>query len=381
MKKIGIITFHDVQSFGATLQCFALFRFLEKKGYCVKIIDYAINAYLEQRKKDPFSRAFRIIKYIVSLSKIKLKINSILIKRRQRKFEMLLDSRNEKFKKFRQENYHLTEKRYNRYSELRRNTPVFDVYICGSDQIWNPNFCDMDDSYFLSFAPLKTRIAYAPSFGTSSLPKKLTSIYKERLDSIPYLSVREESGAKIIAALTGRNVPVVIDPTFLLELDDWDKLIQKSDVILPDKYILTYFIGIDSQTKQMINLIKSKYRDYEIINLIFDESCCGPLDFLKMIKNACIVFTNSFHGIALSINMNVPFVCVKTLKDSLKGNGFARIDNLLRKFELSNRIYNKTIELDDSLRLLDYSNVNRLRKQWVDESESFLIDSINHCGS
>ena len=379
MKKLGIITFHNVHSFGATLQCFALFKFLIKNGYDVKVIDYSINAFLELRNNTFCSRVIRIIKNILNPRKLKLKVNAIFIRNRKKKFLQQLNDRNLKFDKFQRDYLELSEEKYVLHSELKKNPPEYDAYICGSDQIWNPYFCDMDDNYYLFFAEPEKRIAYAPSFGVSKLPETVCLIYKDRLNSFKHLSIREESGAKIIEELTGRNVPVVIDPTFLLGINDWNELIQKSDVDLPEKYILTYFIGIDSNVKKFIDLAQETYKDFKFVNLIFDESCYGPLDFLKMIKNASFVFTNSFHGIALSINLNVPFACVKTLKDNLKGNGFARIDDLMRKLQLTGRIYNDSIDLNEDFLKLDYSNVNRLKEKWINESAKYLIDAIEQC--
>ena len=104
---------------------------------------------------------------------------------------------------------------------------IYDAYICGSDQIWNPTYKSTGSAYFLQFAPEYKRIAFAPSFGLSRIPDALHTLYKKWLNGIPYLSVREEQGAKIIKELTGRDALVVPDPTLCLTRKQWGQVEKK----------------------------------------------------------------------------------------------------------------------------------------------------------
>lgn len=376
--KIGIITYHEPISYGAHLQCFGLQKYLKDTGYDAEIIDYSSKGYLELRRtkkiKSLIKRGCNVLKSPISFIKARNNANKIQIE--QEKYKTLIIKRNKKFKDFEAEYYNLSKERYENYSDLKNLIPKYDAYICGSDQIWNPGFCDMDDNYFLSFAPENKRVAYAPSFGVSKIPFYAIKEYKKRLKSIKYISVREKTGAKIIKKLTNRNVPVVIDPTFLIGKEEWSKIADRSDIELPEEYIVTYFIGIDDYIKKYINEVKIKYSGYKIINLVFDQTEFGPCDFLKLISKAKFVFTNSFHGLAFAINFNVPFAVGKTLKDFGKNSAFARMEDLLDNFELSNRIYFGDQELDNSWLDLDYLNVNRIKKELVNNSKKYLNKSL-----
>lgn len=378
--KIGIITYHEPKSYGANLQCLGLQMFLNEIGYNAEIIDYSSNAYLElrttKRLKSSLNRSLRFlknpIKYIVSRN------NAVNIKKKSKMFEKELRERDDKFSAFQEKYYKLSPIRYEKYSELKNNCPNYDIFICGSDQIWNPRFCDMDDNYFLEFAPKGKRLAYAPSFGVKKIPFYARSTYKKRLKKIDEISIREDSGAKIIKDLINVDVPVVIDPSFLIDKDKWIEISNESNINLPDEYILTYFIGFDNYIENFFEDLKKVFPKYKIINLVFDKSSYGPCDFLKLINNAKFVFTNSFHGVAFCINFNIPFAVGKTLKDYGGNNGFSRIENLLNRFELNDRICDKNKGIDCEWITLNYNYINEKKMKIVEESKNYLNNAISN---
>lgn len=377
--KVGIITYHEPISYGAHLQCLGLQIYLKEIGCDTEIIDYSEKAYLElrstQKIRSLIKRFFNVLKSPISF--IKAKNNAKNIEKEKEKFKELLIKRNNKFKEFETKYYNLSKKKYQKYSDLKNEIPIYDAYICGSDQIWNPGFCDMDDNYFLSFAPKNKRVAYAPSFGVSKIPFYAKREYKKRLENIEKISVREKTGAKIIKELINRDVPVVIDPTFLVDKDKWIEIANNSNIELPSEYIVTYFIGIDDYINQYINEVKVKYSNYKIINLVFDQTELGPCDFIKLISNAKLVFTNSFHGLAFAINLNVPFAVGKTLKDFGGNSAFSRMEDLLETLDLSDRIYFGNKELNENWLQLDYSKVNQRKEKVVEESKKYLIEALN----
>ena len=126
---------------------------------------------------------------------------------------------------------------------------MYDCFVCGSDQVWNPNTAC--SAYFLQFAPEHKRIAFAPSFGIGELPESVKPVYQKWLSEIPQLSVREERGAEIIKELTGRDVPVLPDPTLCLPREEWEK-IERRPAFAEGAYVLTYFLGNET----------NKYRNY-----------------------------------------------------------------------------------------------------------------------
>ena len=153
--KVGIITYHESISYGANLQCLALQMYLEEIQCDPEIINYSNTAYLELRSKNKtktlIKRALNFFKSPVVFSKAKLNANKI--EKQKENFKKELEKRDNKFFDFQKKYYKLSKKRYKNYSEIQKNCPEYDAYICGSDQIWNPGFCDMDDNYFLTFAP------------------------------------------------------------------------------------------------------------------------------------------------------------------------------------------------------------------------------------
>ena len=359
------------------MQCLGLQMFLASQGYKAEIIDYSSNGYTELRRtnivKSLVLRINRFLDHPVHFLKVKLNAKHIS----REKDKEALSKRNIKFEAFRNRHYVLSQNKYLVYSDLRNSPPKYDVYICGSDQIWNPFFCDMDDSYFLSFSDKDKRMAYAPSFGVSSLPAYAKKEYTRRLKTFRLLSIREKTGALIINKLIHEDVPVVIDPTFLIDSTQWNEIANESDLGIKGEYILTYFIGIDSYIEKYIKNLKRSMPSYKIINLVFDKTEYGPADFLKLIRDAKFVFTNSFHGLAFCINFQVPFAVGKTLKDYGAGSAFSRIEDILNQLGLQNRIVDLEKEIDTSW--LDFSFDDAFEKLniLVDYSKKYLIDGIN----
>lgn len=376
--SVGIITYHKAFSMGATAQCYALQKALRNEGYRAEIIDYSMEGFRELRKNKRWYYVMRTLLRIASRPKMMLwaVYHNYIRDKKQKKLKKEIDTRNLQFKKFWDTEYYTNGINYSTYSKLKKHPPNYDAYICGSDQIWNPGFCDMDDNYYLAFAPEEKRIAYAPSLGTTDLEPQVKTIIQERLAHIPYTSFREDSMCKVI----GRDdIPVVIDPTFLLSKKSWCEVAKKSSLSLPDKYALTYFIGND----RYIQGYKKKLEEIcgnniELINLMFDYCPYGPYDFVRLIRDAKFIVTNSFHGCALSLNMNVPFCVGKSKKDMISKSGFTRIESLLSLTGLESRLLDekggnlKSIMKTD----INFQDVNERLGKAVEFSRGFLFTSL-----
>lgn len=374
----GIITFHEAYSYGAVLQCTALMLFLSRSGIEASVINYSMNAYIELRKKKPIN-AFMLRLYNLlqdPIGRIKIEINERKKQKLIRPYRDALTARNKSFDDFRCRYLIFTEKRYNTVSDLVNDPPTFDVYICGSDQIWNPRFSDFDANYFLQFAPAYKRIAYAPSFGISRIPVLYREELRRRVRQIPYMSIREKYSAEIIKEICGIESEVMVDPTFLIDAETWKSIAARSDVNLPEKYILTYFIGIDDYIQSALDMLEHMFPEHTLVNLIFDQSSYGPEDFLKMIAKAELVITNSFHGCAFCINMNVQFWVIKTLKDMSKNSAFGRIEHMLCVMGVGDRILEDVSKLRKKHEVIDYQYVNEKRKEYVSKAENFLLSAI-----
>ncbi|MBO4697326.1 MAG: polysaccharide pyruvyl transferase family protein [Lachnospiraceae bacterium] len=360
--KGGIITVHDSQNCGALLQAYALQTVMTRLGIDCEFIDH--NRFIKQDQKSENR---------IKVRKKKARSPKIIwfqakglpaLRRDQPKRKKACDT-------FREKYLHVSKRKYTQVSEIMEEPPQYDLYICGSDQIWNPERFDTSEPFFLSFAPEGARkIAYAPSLGIDTIPDGLISDYKRLILGIDYVSVREEKGAELISSITGRNVECVLDPTFLLEKESWESLV-KCDVAEKERYIFCYFLNYMSayQIKKEVCAFAKK-NDLKVI--VFHPKCAaidsswipaygmGPIEFLDAIMNAELVITDSFHGTALSIKLEKEFFVYNAESELPFEKRGGRIDNILAKINLLNRklgtkqvIKNETIDYEDVKRRLD----------------------------
>lgn len=226
----------------------------------------------------------------------------------------------------------------------------YDAFVTGSDQVWNPCFWTTSSVDFLQFAPEHKRVTLAPSFGISELPDQRKADFGRWIDAIPHLSVREDAGAKLIKDLTGREAKVLLDPTFGLTKEQWLSY-AKEPKIHPDKdYVFCYFLG--NETKSYVKYIE----DYANKNHCETVDICDihdlryydidPQEFVWLLANAKASFTDSFHGVAFSINLQTPFVAFERVEGGASMS--SRITSVLKKTGLEDRKYPlaKTVEVD-----------------------------------
>lgn len=351
MIKIGIITCHDVYNFGATLQAYALSNYISK-NYCkCKIINYKPK-YL-----------YRLIDFMkVDAPKWKITFWRRWIYRIYMiPFHLTHLNKFIKYKLFNIQFLNLTKK-YCNVKDLKECSE-FDLYICGSDQIWNscPYPCGEDPAFFLSFVPNENPcISYAASFGGKNLSEKGIDNIKKYLHRFAAISVREQSGVNILNKYNIKSV-TVLDPVFLLNKIEWREL--KSKLELPEKYILAYGYDNTENFYSAIEKYKQKLK-YPVIFIMKEFKNAGPREFLTLIDNASLVITTSFHALAFSIIFNTPFITVETNHVDL----FERIKSLLSALNLTHRIYqNKYIDIN-----IDFDLVKKRLLPLIDDSKSFL---------
>lgn len=329
--KIKVITCSRAQSYGAVLQTYATQYFFEKLGNNVEIIDYAPDFVIRSHK----------ICYVgdEKCNNIFLKICYILYTGYSRY------KRNKMLNKFIDTYLHMTKFQYRTFEELCDNVPLADMYICGSDQIWNINYPNgWDKSYYLGFVKNKPKHSIAASLALNkdSLPLKYFSFVKEQLKDFSSITVREDIAVDIIQPLVTQKVHHILDPVFLLDKEEWDILESKAEgKVMNGGYILIMPMGDGSNVFEIAKQLKSKYQ-LPIYNITFSLrkksgvdrtfNSCSPSMFLRLIKNAKVMVTNSFHGTAFSIiyqrdfwSCNIP-------------NTSSRIESLLRSFGLEHRL-------------------------------------------
>lgn len=358
--KIGIITITEGENLGNRLQNYAVQQYIEKtvgtkpetirnyKGY--KIYRYVLNKWIIAIK--------RYIKILL----LKEKISSV--------------KRIRKFKEFNRKNINYSKYRISNVSINRKINNSYDYFICGSDQIWNPNYEENSCVNFLQFADQNKRIAFAPSFGTSSINDEMKDNYSKWLKEIPKLSVREDRGKELIEEMTGRkDVEVLVDPTMLLTEEDWEKVTIKPKNLKTDKYILNYFLGkLSDKRKKEIERV-AKENNCQIID-IFDKNdpfyISGPSEFLYLEKNAFLVCTDSFHSCVFAILFNTPFIIFDREDANAKMN--SRLDTLLNKFDLKDRWFED--EIKEKQLQIDYTEAYKILEEEREKAKDFIKNAI-----
>lgn len=355
--KIGILTFHRAINYGAVLQAYALQKYLVNKNIKVDIIDYRSRVIEESYK--PFY-------YTLTRKNIRSLISDII------KLPIRVKKKNG-FNKFLNREFSLS-KSMNK-SDLIDIVDKYDLFITGSDQVWNLDITGEDYTYFLDFIQDKYKKAsYAASLGNFNLVNKKET--KALLEDFKYISIREESKKNIIEGYINKNVDVSLDPTLLLSKNEWGKI--AIDTKKNEEYLLLYTVDkpvklIDyarriAREKNLKIIYITEYfeRDSDI-EYVRDAS---PEEFLGYFKNANMVLTNSFHGTVFSILFEKCFYV--ELQGQKKYND--RSENLLKNLGLQNRAIKDSESI--SSEKIDWNIVNKKLKIKCEDSYNYINNLI-----
>lgn len=304
--KICTITCQNADNHGARLQCFALAYWLKKEGNEVEVIDYQPD-YMRGPKLWYVPRNIKeFVKFFVRIPE-----------------RLCAVKRHKVFSEFSQK-YIPLSKVYNNIDELRNHPPMADMYLAGSDQIWNPTFRNgTDPAYYLDFGPKNIlRKSFAASFAVSSIEDVQKRLWiKDNLKRFDKITVREQSALKILKDL-GYDGVLQDDPVFLLNREEWNKVLDLEESwkelgIKDEKYVLIYDFFLSNEIKSValeykkrnnckIFSVCHKSLSYADKNFVY----ATPNDFVNLIKHACCVISNSFHGTCFAMIYNVPYVVV-----------------------------------------------------------------------
>lgn len=351
--KTYTITCHNVYNYGASLQAYALQKYLLSRGVENKIIDYMPD-YLAWHYHLSWFISSRGNHY--GMMRKNFLLRGLYVLHRYLK-DLKSLGRKRAFDDFRNANMILTE-RSRCVNEINSQVDDADVLIAGSDQIWNSHSLEngLDSAFYLDFGPREAkRISYAASFGANVINEKDIVFVKEQLGRFNKISVRENNGLRLVESI-GFKGEVVLDPVFLLDASSWDSMANKNVPTYP--YILVYSIGSMSEgMKRMIGQIKRDGR-YKIIAIrsnkavkgIREIANAGPAEFLSLIKGASYILSNSFHATAFSIIFHKLFYSFPY------GNkkSSERILGLLQILGLANRYDCDCFSLSE---VIDYDNV------------------------
>lgn len=367
--RIGIVTCHTPQNYGAMLQAYGLQKYLEGKNIYSEIIDYAPVIFFEELSlffignKDIKKNLAKRIAYIYLKlpSRIKRRIN---------------------FTKFKKDYLNISKKRYQSYEELRSNPPIYDQYICGSDQIWNTKGVrGWDPTFYLQFVPqLEKRNSYAASMSfTSPISDKVKSIVFPMISEINRISMREINVINDIQPYINKRINYVLDPVYLLPKPLWENLALNAPRESKD-YILVYPMGnsehvlqnakiLSKHTGLPIYCITASTRKLKDIKKTFD---CSVPKFVRLFLDAKYVITNSFHGTSFSIIFRKNFWSCEV------ENNNHRITSILSQLGLQNRYLGKHNSLDICDLNTDYSNADIKLNELIKKSKLFIESIINN---
>lgn len=361
--RVGIITItNNGMNYGNQLQNYAVIKCLNNIG--IEKVDTLYNLdgveFLASKKR-------KIKNYI----KEKLKKGNYCILKKERKFD-----------KF--------GKKYLNYTKpftgmLSKNeSEKYDYFVCGSDQIWNLNFKCNYIHYpfiFMKFAPKEKCIGFSISMGVSEYSGEKEKVLKNGIDNFKAISVREQSGQKLIKNISGIDSKLLLDPTMLIDKKDWINIMKKPEGI-NEKYLLCYFLGeISAETKKIIE-VWSKHNKLQIVMLNCDETdenikTAGPQEFIYYFLNADLVCTDSFHGTVFSILFETPFV-VFDRKDSSESSNekmSSRLETLLYRFSFTSRF--KKYLNEEKLLNMNFENSNKILLEERKKAEKYLKESMN----
>lgn len=357
-KRVKIITFHNAINHGAVIQAYALMKTVEQLGFQVEVVNYRPNFmrkdYLSYEKK-PLAFLKKIVQYFI-------------------------------FTLFCRKYLHLTKRTYLNEKDLFGHPIESDYFICGSDQIWNLKITNqIDSAYFLTFPTREAiKIAYAVSMGRTEIPDISKQDFRSAISKFHYLSAREKfTRDQIICCRADTSVPILLDPS-LLPLD-------YSDIMplgkIKKEYIAVYFVLRDMELekaaiklKDILNLPLINLSSYRFKEADRNEYFINPGEWLRKIKCATLICTNSFHGTALSIHFGKRFYSISLRGKSAGLNN--RLFELLDSLKLNDRLIFASEDIPDDkdaiLENVNFENAHKLLKEKQQDSIGYLKNALGY---
>lgn len=385
--KVGIIThYYTSINYGGNLQAYALCSFLKKNGVEVEQIQYRrANEHFGNRVNKKASFIQRVYnKGVAECARtITKRIFMLFLKK---EYNSVIERRRHAFREFNQEIIPHSNVVYDIHS-IANSENEYDLFITGSDQVWN--FQWYESAYFLDFVKKKPKFSYAASFAMNELDSKQQTYVKKALCDYQDISIRESEALNLLKGLTNIEPKVVVDPTLLLDEEEWDEVCAKR--LIKENYIFSYFLGENEKARKVaekfakqrkLSLVSivyasgdfkienSKYGDFQLIDV-------GPERFLSLVKYAAYVFTDSFHAVAFSFIYHKQFFVFNRDKN---GTMSSRIISLTNMLDLQDRFCSnkemETIEYVKNIKDIDYSQRFPKYENYRIESEGFIKKNI-----
>lgn len=388
MKKIAIIShYHNNDNYGGNLQAYALCEIILSLGYNVEQIDYTYWDEISKNIND-FIKKRWTLKWLINIaihfpSKFNKKYYFYKYHKRAERF---LEEKHKKFLHFNQKIIPHSEKIYSS-ANISETLSQYDAFVTGSDQVWNTNW--YTPVFFLDFVPSdKIKISYAASISKDSLTDREKEVFKKSLKDFKAVSVREEQAVELIKDLSPVKPVVTLDPTLLLDEDDWDKVCAPR--VVQDDYVFCYFLG-NNPKERKISKKFAKEKGLKLVSLpltgakVYSDLKFGdvilpaasPEEFISLIKHASYVFTDSFHAVVFSqIYKRQYFVFNRDSKGSMN----SRIINITDLFNTQERFCNgkdrETLNYVQSLKDIDFTRPNKKFDELKEFSINFLKENL-----
>lgn len=371
MKKIGLISIHSAHNYGSVLQAYALQTALQKFSQDVEIINYRPNYFNCQYNL--FSiRVYKRYKGIFNKI-LHFGWRTIFFVSRYKKYI--------KFERFINDRMVLTKK-YSKFDQLLFLKDEYDCVFCGSDQIWNTDITEgFDKSYYLGFASGNTiKASYAASVAREKIDPKYENDYVNYLNKLDFISIREKESVEELKKYVHKDINVNIDPTLLLEKEDWLGIAKLSKINIKYDYIFVYILQENPEFVKIVNDISEKL-NLKVVSIskkkrfnnevIIPEA--GPEDFLHLCSNSSFVITNSFHGTVFSLIFEKKNCVIPHL------NTGSRMVDLMKVVGLKDRIISEasSLDLDTINKDINYDNVKEIIRGERQKSYDYLNKVLN----
>lgn len=368
--KVILTTVFSAFNYGSSLQALAGKRIIEKTGYECELV---------KLKSLIKGRDVRIGKLMTILFRsISLNKNNSLKTYNNSYNKTLVEGTECKFFNF--TDTYLKPQEVT-YGELKRMAEESIACFSGSDQIWNSSTLYVDPLYYLRFAPQYKRVALSPSFGRDFIADYNKEKMRKWIIDYPYLSVREDSGVKLIKELTGRDATHLLDPTLIINSEEWKSILCIEDK--PNDYILAYFLDEPSDyAKKCLKKLKEKLDckilaiPYKFEYMDYSDSivAAGPKEFVELVANAKVVCTDSFHGTVFALNMHTPFFAFEREYGSANKQS-ERVLSILRKVDMLDRYQPKNVV--EELNNLDFEHSEEILNVERKKAYDYVNNAIN----
>jgi hypothetical protein len=349
-RSVCIITCHDVYNAGASLQAYALMKYLRDAGYVARIIDY---------KPDYLSGHYTLTRVSNPRYDIPLIRWAYLAAKLPGRLRYRRGNKKKEFDRFRKEFLVLTDRTYRSFEELKEDPPAADLYLAGSDQIWNPRFQNgHDPSFYLAFADdRRKKASYAASFSADALSLEEKTEIRPYLESLGWISVREKRAVDLVREM-GLEAVQVCDPVLLHDRSFWEAFADREKETEEEPYCFVYDFDGSPETERIIDHVQKDHPCRVISCLpcgragkVLDG---GPVSFVSLIRNADFVISNSFHATVFALIFHKDFLVVPR-KEDLN----SRMEDLLERAGLQER-FERSPDISGNLRKINWDAVDKV---------------------